>query len=365
MVEAISRRALNRATLARQGLLERQAWSPVEAVERLAGMQAQEPRPPFAGLWTRLEGFDPEALRTALADRRLVRASWLRATLHLVTAADYAAFRATLHPVLAGARESVLKARGAVLDLDAVHAAARELLAGRPHTFDELRAELLERFPEADHRAMGYTVRMELPLVMVPTEDRWAFPRAAEFTPAETWLRKRASGKEAREELVRRYLAAFGPATAADAQTWSGLKGVKATLDGLRDELVTFKDGRRELFDLPDAPRPGEDAAAPPRLLPDFDNLLLAHADRTRVIADQHKPAVFTKNLRVRATFLLDGEVAGTWSAERKGKNAVLTLAPFGALPRGTKGPLTDEAATLLRMLEPDAASHDVAVERG
>jgi hypothetical protein len=197
---------------------------------------------------------------------------------------------------------------------------------------------------------------------MVPTGDRWGFPRDAEFAPAEAWLDRPLGDDPDPAPLARRYLAAFGPATAADLQTWSGLKGMKDVLGGLRDELVTFQDGRRELFDLPGAPRPGEDEPAPPRFLPDFDNLLLAHADRSRVIADEHRPLVFTKNLRILATFLVDGVVTGTWSVARKGKAATLTATPFAKLPRGAKKPLEQEAEQLLALLEPDAATRAVTI---
>jgi hypothetical protein len=358
----LSRRELNRATLARQLLLERAPIGVVEATGRLAGLQAQEPRPPFLGLWTRVEGLPREDVLAALQARTLVRGTLMRGTLHLATAEQYAALRPALQPVLtAGLR--ALGARATTLDPDAVLPAAAELLAERPRDFEELRTALAERFPKADVRALGFTVRMLAPLVMVPTEDRWGHPRSAAFTPAEAWLGT-GLGDGAAEALVRPYLAAFGPASAADLGAWSGLTGTRATLDALREELVVFRDEHgRELFDLPDAPRPGADADAPPRLLPEFDNLVLAHQDRTRVLADAHRGEVVTKNLRVRATYLVDGEVAGTSSMARKGRRAVLTLAPFGRAPaKRVRGALEAEAEALLRFAEPDAATYEVSV---
>lgn len=363
MTAVLTSRALNRATLARQLLLERVPLDPVAAVERLAGMQAQEPKPPFLGLWSRVERFDAARLHEALLARELVRGPLMRATLHTVSAADYAAWRPLLAPVLAAAADGVIKTRRATVDLDAVLPVARELLAERPRPFDELRAALAEAFPEQpDERAPGYAVRMRLPLLMVPGDDRWAFPTAAAFGLAEQWLELAPAGGDL-APLARRYLAAFGPATAADLQTWCGLPRLAPLLDVLRDELVAFADEQgRELLDLPDAPRPDPDAAAPPRFLPEFDNLLLSHVDRTRIIADEHRPHVFTKNLRVRATFTLDGFVAGTWTHKRTKRKATLTLSPFADLPKKAEAALREEGEALLRFLEPDAPEVAFAV---
>ena len=194
MAETLTLRQLNRATLARQLLLGRERVAPAEAIERLGGLQAQEPKPPFLGLWTRLEGFGRDALDAALHDRSVVRATMMRATLHLTSAADYAALRMTLQPVLSGASRAVARSRGAGLDVDRVCATARRLLAEQPLTFNELRPLLREQFPDADERALGYAVRMELPLAMVPSDDRWSFPSDAAFTPAEQWIGESLDG---------------------------------------------------------------------------------------------------------------------------------------------------------------------------
>jgi hypothetical protein len=359
--ETLSLRALNRATLARQLLLARQPVGVVDAIERLGGLQAQEAKPPFAALWSRLDGFTREELGTALQAREVVRGTLMRGTLHLVSAHDFCALRSALAPVLAqGLRALGERAEG--LDLEAVLPVARKLLAKGPLTFTELRALLLEAFPHVHERALGFAVRMHLPLVIVPTDDPWSFRSPSRFTLAATWLGTDIVEAGSSEALVRRHLAAFGPATTADVQAWSGSKGLGTVIDGLRPELVVFRDARgRELFDLPDAPRPSEDVDAPPRLLPEFDSLLLAHADRTRIVADEHRSALVTKNLRVRAAFLLDGVIQGTWTVERVGKAATVVLAPFVALPKRAK-PLRDEAEEMLRFLEPDATSFDVRV---
>jgi hypothetical protein len=181
-----------------------------------------------------------------------------------------------------------------------------------------------------------------MPLTMVPSDDRWGFPRAAHFAASDV----PTEGDPA--ALVRPYLAAFGPASASDLSTWSGIGATAKVLGALRDELAVFADEHgRELFDLPDAPRPGADVPAPPRLLPDFDNLVLAHKDRRRLLADKHKGEVVTKNLRVRATFLLDGEVAGTWKLER----GRVSLEPFGRLRAADRRALEDEGDQLSAFL--------------
>jgi hypothetical protein len=355
-VDALSLRQLNRATLARQMLLRREKVGVVDAVERLGGLQAQEPKPPFIALWTRLRGFDRQQLHDAVHDGRLVRATAMRATLHLLSAADYAALREALQPVMSAAMAAV-RGRDQGLELDELLPEARRLLKQQPRRFNELRALLVEAFPEVNERALGYATRMHLPLVMVPSDDRWSYPSDAPFALSTAKLAKADP-----EALVRRHLGAFGPATAADIQTWSGLRGLNEVLEQL--ELATFTHGRRTLFDLPDAPRPPEDVPAPPRFLPEFDSLLLAHKDRTRVIADEHRKSLTTKNLRVKATFLVDGFVAGSWSTARKRDTATLTVEPFGKLARPVKDELAAEGEALLRFAEPDAAKQRVEFSR-
>ena len=353
-METLTRLQLNRATLARQLLLERAAVGVVEAVDRLAGLQAQEPRPPFVGLWSRVDGFESSALIEAVHEGSILRATLMRATLHLVPAATYPVLRSALEPVLTGALR-VLGPRAEAIDLPALLAEARRVLADGPLTFAELRPRLQAAFPSVDERALGYAVRLTLPLRMVPSDDPWGFPRSAAFDVVEAPV-----VPDATPSLVRRYLRAFGPASAADAQTWSGLRGLAPVLDAMRDELVTFRDERRrQLFDLPDAPRPDGAVPAPPRFLPDFDNLVLAHADRHRVLGDLPAGTLTTKNLRVRASFLVDGFVAGTWSVERTGKAAALVLAPFSPLT-GDVDALVEEGAALLRFVEPRATAHEV-----
>jgi hypothetical protein len=213
-------------------------------------------------------------------------------------------------------------------------------------TFNELRPRLQEEFPGAYDRALGYAVRMLTPLIMVPTEDRWSFPRESAFALPGIVLEP--AGVEA---LIERYLAAFGPATPADVQTWSGLGGLKRVMSGMELERLTDFTGR-ELYDLPGAPRPGGDTPAPVRFLPDFDTLVLGHADRTRVLADEFKGRVATKNLRVKAVYLVDGFAAGTWQIKRTAKKATLLISPFTSASLDV---LEEEGLRLLTFAEPDA----------
>ena len=365
MTATLTTRQLNRATLARQMLLARETATAVAAVERLAGMQAQLAKPPFVGLWTRIEGFQRGDLLKPLQRREIIRATAMRGTLHLMSAADYLALRGPLHPMLIKGLQAILRERAQNLDMDGLQAEARAFFGGKPATFDALRNHLKAKNPEADERAMAYAIRMHLPLVQVPTDDPWGFPAASDFALADDWLGKKVpTGEAPAHTLVRRYLAAFGPATPRDAQVWSGLQSLRQAFEELRPELATVRDERkRELFDLPDAPRPGEDTPAPVRFLPEFDNLVLAHDDRTRVIADEHRPKVTLKNLQVRATFLVDGFVAGTWKVERKKKTATLVLEPFGKLLKKTVAELEREGTALLRFVEEDALETGIRVD--
>jgi hypothetical protein len=378
--DVITGRELGRATLARQLLLERHDVPVATAVELLAGLQAQEAKPPFTGLRSRLAGFRRDDLLAALADRTVVRGTLMRGTLHLVGAGDLGPFRSAVFPVLRPVA-SRLGDRAKGLDVAKVRDEARRLLAGRALTFNELRPLLVEAFPEVNDRALGYTARMHLPLVMVPTDDRWGFPRDSAFTLADEWLGATlpdpgagdpADGAGGTAEtagdvaaLALRYLAAFGPASAADFGAWSGLSGTGEVFERLRPELRAFRTGAgKEVFDLPDAPRPGGDVPAPVRFLPEFDNLVLAHADRSRLIDDDHRALVTTKNLRVRATFLVDGRVAGSWTAARRRKLATLTLTPFATLTRKAVKELTTEGEQLLRFVEDDATDVEVVEEK-
>jgi hypothetical protein len=319
-------------------------------------MQAQFPKPPFIGLWSRIENFEREDLRKLIAKRDVVRATMMRGTLHYVTRKDYAAWRPALQPALDAVVQGIIS-KGPPMDLDALQSEARKFYGKGAAVFDALREHLARRFPDWNERLMGYAVRLRVPLVMMPEDSAWSYPPNCEFALADELLGKRLASSATAHDLALRYLAAFGPASAADFQTWSGLKNGRAVFDELPLQTVG-----KNLFDLPDAPRPDEDTAAPVRFLPEYDNLLLAHADRKRIIADELRPRVATKNLRILPTFLVDGFVAGTWSITRK-KTATLTIEPFAKLSASTREALAAEGERLVRFSEEDAKGWAVEIE--
>lgn len=357
-------REINRAMLARQMLLERSDMSIPSAIERLVGMQAQLSSAPYVGLWTRLHSFQRDDLARLIEDHTVVKATMMRATLHLVTADDFIRLRGTLQPVLQGASDSIVNSRGTAFDRDAVLAMAREFIAAQPRSFAEITAMFEERMPDVDVGSLRYTVRTHVPLVQVPTDTRWSFPGNPKFTLAEPWLGKPVPETADLKMLVFRYLAAFGPATVNDIQTWSGLGKLKDAIAPFKSELVIYHDEKkRELLDLPDMPLPDADTPAPERFLPEFDNILLSHDKRTRIVADEHRKQVYLPALRVAATFLVDGFVRGAWKVEKaKGKagTATLTMTPFAALTAQNRAALTHEAEALVRFVEPDASGYEV-----
>ena len=359
--EVLSLRALNRATLARQMLLERRKLGATQAVERLAGLQAQAPNPPYIGLWSRIEGFRREQLTEALRKRRIVRMSTLRATLHLMTAQDALAWRPLLEPVhQRGLLGSSHKKELEGLDRAAVIAAGRALLGEQPRTSAELGQALGLQWKGREAASLAALIRNNLPLVHLPPAGTWNSRQNAVLQPLGDWLAEAVEAAPAtQDDLLLRYLAAFGPATLADAGAWSGLTGWKAVAERLRPQLRVFagEDGQ-EFFDLPRAPRPDPGTPAPPRLVAEWDNLLLSHADRSRVLSEAHRARVFTINGIVRGTVLLDGFVAGTWKIEReklKSRNtATVLLEPFGRWSKADRAGVEKEALDLLAFASDD-----------
>ncbi len=346
-------------------LLGREDVSAYEAVGRLAGLQAQVPNPPYIGLWTRLSDFARDQLTDLIENRRVVRSSMMRATLHLTTAEDYLLLRPAIQPALDRSLRSIAGKRLEGLDLDRLVSAAREMVEEGPRTSKELQGRLLEMEPDRDLSALAYLVRMRLPLVQTPPAGTWGKGGSPRFALPEPWLGARlADPGESLRALVLRYLAAFGPAGAKDFQAWSGLTGAKALLQELRPELVEFRDeAGNELFDLPEAPLPPADTPAPPRFVPEYDNLVLSHADRRRVIADGDRKAVFLSAARVRATILLDGFVAGAWRIEKTKKSAALIVEPFAPLAPQDRDALAEEGERLLRFATDGQPELDVGFE--
>jgi hypothetical protein len=359
----LTRQALNRATLARQLLLSRSPLPAQAATEHLVALQAQWPKLPFIGLWSRLAAFRREDLTTLVQERSLVRATLVRATIHLTGARDYLHWRPLLQPGFTASLQR-FGARGQGIDAEQLVRVARDFYTDRPRTFAELREHLTLRFPDLDERIMGHTVRLSMPLVQVPTESAWGWPATTDWAMAETWLgRPLATGDDQLQDLILRYLSAFGPATPKDMQTWSGLPALKAAFEALRPRLVTFRNEQgKELFDLPDAPRPDPETPAPVRFLPEFDNVVIGHDDRLRFVAADDRKRLILPGLRVPSTFLVDGFVAGTWTVDSRKRQATLRIEPFRRLPKQAIPDLTDEGERLVRFIEPEAETVEVVV---
>ncbi|MBX3085666.1 MAG: AlkZ family DNA glycosylase [Anaerolineae bacterium] len=354
-------RDLNRATLSRQLLLERSTLSTSAAIQRLVGLQAQVPLPPYVGLWTRVQNFQRDDLASLIEKRSVIKATLMRATLHLATTDDYLWLRPTLQPVLTSAQESIAKRRGEEVDVNELVAVARDYIAKEPRTFAELSAMLSELHPDTDVGSMRYTVRTHLPLVQVPITTGWSYPGTPKFTLADDWLGKPIPDTEHLRELVFRYLAAFGPASATDMQSWSGLAKLKEVFEQLKPDLRVYRDEtKREMFDLPDLELPDADTPAPVRFLPEFDNILLSHSKRTRIVADAYRSQVYLPALRVAATILVDGFVHGAWKVEKTKTAATLVITPFEPLTASDRKALTEEAEKLVRFIEGSAKNYEV-----
>jgi winged helix DNA-binding protein len=374
--ERLSLAALNRALLARQGLLERLDAPVVEAVEAIGALQAQHwPAPPVA-LWSRVKGFAPEDLYAALDRGDLVTGTLLRTTLHLVSAREHAAYAAVAAEVTDWRRSKAEASADAQRLLDDLVAHARRTA----RTSEDVAAfaeEWVEAHPKALHREEVKAQRSRNwravvrwhGFVRVPEDGGWGSKSPAALRAAPKPRRKLALDA-ALDEVVRRHLRAFGPASADDVASWINWrpKPVREALERLEGKLARFEDeGGRALFDLPDAPRPDAETPAPPRLLAPFDTILLAYASkhRARILPDAHRDAVYERrNLRIRPSYTVDGLVAGTWDVEVKRGEAILTLRPLERLPRTARAELVDEAERLVQTTRPDAKGHRVVVER-
>ncbi|MFC4590178.1 winged helix DNA-binding domain-containing protein [Sphaerisporangium corydalis] len=357
----LGRRALNRATLERQLLLDRSPMTVVEAVEHLVGLQAQTPHTWYTGLWSRLAGFEPEDAGALLTDRSLVRIALMRSTIHLVSAADCLELRPVMAPVSERGLSSNFGRNLVGVDRRELVAAGRALVEERPLTFGALGRLLAERWPGRDPASLAQAIRAWTPLVQVPPRGVWGKSGPIAHTTAESWLGAGLAAEPSPRRAVLRYLAAFGPATVKDVQTWSGLTRLREVVEGLRPELVTFRDEQgRELFDLPGAPRPDPDVPAPPRFLYDYDNLLLSHDDRGRVVTEEHRGQAYEPYGPVPQVVLVDGFTSGEWKITRAGGTAVLTIRPYVPLPNAQATALAEEGARLLGFAAADAPDHDV-----
>lgn len=364
IVDVLGRRALNRATLQRQLLLRRERLPVPDALERVVGLQAQAPLAPYVGLWSRLVDFEPTSLSELLASRAAVRGSAMRATVHLMTARDFLAVRPVVQSVLQRGFHGQFGRLTAGLDLAAVAAEGRRLLTERPLTRAELARLLAERWPQARPDHLAYAVSYLVPQLQVPPRGLWGRTGPAAMVPVESWL-DGPLGTSDPDSLVLRYLGAFGPATVADVSLWSGLAGMREVVDRLRPRLREFRgEDCAELLDLPDAPLPDPDTPAPPRFLPEYDNVLLSHADRTRVIPDGRRVPLPPGNGAAVGTLLVDGLWSATWRTERRAGSATLVVSPFAPLPAPSADAVAEEGARLLALLAPGDA-HDVQLRAG
>jgi DNA glycosylase AlkZ-like len=360
--DTLSPRAVNRALLARQLLLNRERRPASDAIEHLLGLQAQVPVDPYVGLWTRLAGFDPAELSDLLAGREAVRATLMRATIHLVSARDCLFLRPLMQPVPTRMFNGQFGRRVDGVDRAALLAAGRELVEQRPRTRAELRAELGARWPEHDAEALALAVTFMLPLVQVTPRGLWRRSGQATWTTIEAWLGRELDAEPSLDELVMRYLAAFGPATVMDMQAWCGLTRLREVTDRLAPRLRTFRseDGR-ELLDLPDAPRPDPDTPAPVRFLPEFDNVALGHADRAHIVAGGHGYAAVAGRGGWRGSLLVDGHVRALWRLTLEQGLRIETFAPVA---RHAHGAIEAEGRRLVAFLAPDAPDAIVIMPR-
>jgi Winged helix DNA-binding domain len=363
--EILGRRALNRALLERQLLLRRAALPVRDTIEHLLGLQAQSIAPPYYGLWSRLEPFDPHELGRMLTDREAVRMTLMRGTVHLVTVRDALLLRPLVQVVIERSHNGAFGRRMGGADIGELERAVREELDAETLPARELGRRLVARGIGNDVDAIGNASRAYVPLVQVPPRGVWGRSGRAKYATLESWTGRALERDPSIDAVVLRYLGAFGPASVMDMQSWSGLTKLRAAFERLRPQLVTFRDeSGRELFDLPEAPRPDPGVPAPVRFLGEYDNVLLGHADRSRIIPPDFPWKETLLSGRWVSNFLIDGMLRGTWWIERDGKrSATLAIRPFGELSPSERDEVAAEAERMVEFSEPEAAERDVRFE--
>lgn len=328
-------------------------------IEALVGMQSQSPQSPYIGLWSRIAGFEPSELDELMTTRQTVRLTMMRGTVHLVSARDCIAFRPMIDPVIL--QTFLVGRKPKDLDLDQVKQATAELLAEGPLPAAEISARLAERYPAHTGSDLLFAANCMTAMVQIPPRGLWKRSGHPINASAESWIGQALADDADPEPLLHRYLTAFGPATIADMQSWSRLRRLREPVEAMRPTLRIFHNEKgQELFDVPDGLLPDPATPAPVRIIAEFDNLVLGHADRTRVIDDEHRPAVVTINGQVRSTYLIDGYVAGMTKLTRVKDVATLTITPFVRLSTRDRAGLLAEAERLLQFAEPDAISNQI-----
>jgi len=362
-------RALGRALLARQLLLERAAFGPAAAIERLACLQAQWSPAPYIGLWSRLASFTIADLERALADHTVVKATVMRGTLHLLSAREFPQYATATAAARSELWRNPKLEEG--IDLAGLEARLVRYTATTPRTFDEL-AALIDHAAPGDRDRQRYLIRRLVfnrgAMVHTPPSGTWRHYRTGGYVAGRSWVAdwREPSVADATDHVVRRHLGAFGPATVDDIGSWSSIRTplIRESLARLPG-ISRFRDERaRELFDLARSPRPDPETTAPVRFLPKWDSTLLAYAapERVRILPERYRKAVIMKNGDVLQTILVDGMVAGTWTTAVVRGEAVLTITPFAKVSRADRTALEDEGRRLIAFIEPEAKRHAVAV---
>jgi hypothetical protein len=339
-------RALNRALLDRQLLLRRQDMSAATALRDLVGLQAQNPNAPYIALWTRLADFEPDELAAMVAARKVVRVALMRWTLHLVTARDCLALRPVLQPVMERRMRACFGRDLGDVELTRLVELGRSLVEDEPRTLGDVGQLLAAEWPGHEPRVLANALSALTPLVHVPPRGIWGRNGRATQTTAQRWLGRPLERETQPDELITRYLAAFGPATVADIRTWSGLTGLGTAIERLRPQLRSFRDEQgRELLDVLDGALPDPETPAPVRFLPESDSAVIAHSDHTRIARDADRRRAMPR------TFLVDGFVGGTWRLIRSRHMISLEITPFAALARDDRVALAEEGVRLLTFM--------------
>jgi hypothetical protein len=352
LTQSLSARQLNRATLARQLLLEREPLAVVDAVERVTALQVQEPASPYVALWNRIAGFDPSDLDRAFKDRALIKATLMRITLHAVAAADYPAFQRAMLRNLRASRlyDRRFKATGLTInEADELVPHLRGFIS-EPRSRNEIEGMLAVHLGKEPDRHVWWALRTFAPLLHAPTGGPWSFTATAPSYQAAPFGPSWEDPEGALQQLIWRYLEGFGPASAADFAQFALQRQteIRPALKAMTDRLVTLQaaDGTK-LLDVPGGILPPADTPAPPRLLAMWDSTLLAYKDRSRIIPEEYRKLIIRRNGDVLPTLLVDGYVAGVWRPVAEGIEATA----FHRLPADAWEGLAEEAASLVSLL--------------